>query len=210
MALLAGCGLTAPSQKTSTPRERHGAVDRAPSEKRDPQSRQLHAVKSCERASGLVSRFRKVKLRGESPHLGSLSVPGFYNIIIIGAEWCIPCAAVFNEIPGWVETYPDVAFTYVDIVDEGESISALTSRNGITVLPYAFVSDPCGVGLMWITSDVGATGFLSDKISEQLRKEFGGTGTRSGEARDVQPPAAEVHPDPEEENPSGSYEPYPP
>ncbi|MCA9699731.1 MAG: thioredoxin family protein [Myxococcales bacterium] len=114
-----------------------------------------------------------IELKGEAPHLGSLSVPGFFNVIVVGADWCQPCKLVLREIPRWAEQYPQAVFTYIDIVDDGTSISRYTKMNGLDTIPYVYVSNECGVGLNWLKSDADVNKPFSAKIEMELRARLG-------------------------------------
>lgn len=130
-------------------------------------------VPSCETANPETPRYREVRLRGEAPHLGALSEPGFFNIIIIGAEWCAPCGLVRQAIPRWLSAYPRVVFTYVDIVDKGVAVSRYSKQNAIETIPYAYLSNECGYGLSWLRSDLEQGQPLDVKIALKLQSIFG-------------------------------------
>jgi hypothetical protein len=144
-------------------------------------------IPSCETANPDAARFREVRLRGEAPHLGVLSEPGYFNVIIIGAEWCQPCGRVLHEIPRWVSAYPKVVFTYVDVVDEGLSVSRFMKQNEIDEIPYAYLSNDCGYGLSWLRSDLEQGRPLDVKIAHKLEQIFGPPPSAQTEPVPVQP-----------------------
>lgn len=157
-----------PAANTGTPRWGNTSPDERP-------------VPSCETANPEAPRYREIRLRGEAPHLGALSEPGFFNIIIIGAEWCVPCGLVRQEIPKWLSAYPGVVFTYVDIVGKGLAVSRYSRQNEIETIPYAYLSNECGYGLSWLRSDLELGQPLDVKIALKLRSIFGPPQDSEGE-----------------------------
>lgn len=128
-------------------------------------------VPSCDPQDSETPRFRELQLRGEAPHLGSLSEPGYYNVVVIGASWCGPCHLVLEQIPRWLAAYPNLVVTYIDIVDEGESVKKFAAMNGILSIPYAYLSNECGVSQFWLKPEASQS--LDAKIAAKLQALLG-------------------------------------
>lgn len=95
-----------------------------------------------------ASRLFLIRPRGYL-HVGEITVPGFYVMVIFSASWCGPCSELRQEVPRWLALYPNVVVVDIDIsVDPSGATRAgglLEAFGESTSLPAALVFNPLGL-----------------------------------------------------------------
>lgn len=84
-------------------------------------------------------------------HIGSLSYPGYYTLILFSAKWCAPCRVLWSEAPTWVEEFPNLVVVDVDVGEGANADGALDGPEaavlqavGMKTLPAALCVGPFG------------------------------------------------------------------
>jgi thiol-disulfide isomerase/thioredoxin len=85
----------------------------------------------------------------ESWHLGEVLVPGYYNVVMIGASWCAPCGPLRVELDKLSRGAPGMVVIDVDASDAKSmqhfSSKTFASTSSSLKLPSVFVFDQSGL-----------------------------------------------------------------